>query len=801
MKTVQYFRRMAVVLFMLLAVVQANAATYLVTNTNDAGAGSFRQAIIDANANAGADIIQFLIPDLGLAGQYFEGAIGARFAVIRLIDDLPVITGPVLIDGTTQPNSNTGVMAGKTVGADNIVQTSINYPDVYIVANVAGGYTRSNNTTTALRGYGNGININSVDVTIRGIAISGFGNTSTAAATAGLSGDICVLRSATVRSANTSVTNCFIGSDPLGNAPTAASDRRSLGAAIVIGGNNYSGTISRNYIKNTGTYGIHFNGGVDHSGVGPGTNNLPNRNWVIEENQMIDISWNNSFVGPGNIVTSATGLVADAINTMHCSRFNINKNYIENVEQVGIDIGWNADSNYVSNNSITNFTKTYAGPVQSAIRAALSSKGDSILKNKIYNNSSSAFMAGVWIDMSAPPAATPGLLYYDNEKHVIMQNLIYNNTGSGIGLSNYTPTTLVNNRYNKISQNIIYDNTGIAIDLNYNGITGPTAVTVNDNGDADAGTNDILNFPVIDSVKRTPTYMNIWGKAPAGALLEFFFTDGGSNMHGGRLYNYGEAEYYIGNGVEGGGSDLGLATGLSYSFDGNTATANVNAFMFSFPLLSIPGGVAPFVTASATLADNTSELGPMLGTSITLANELLSFAGKKVNASSELLWQINSNSAIALFEIEHSVNGSQFNTAGKVNYNPERLLPVEFYSFNHVRPNAGNNYYRLKTIYKDGRITYSNVVLLQFSALVFDVKAGPNPFNDKLIIEFTEGVITNYQLRLIDFSGKIINSTSYRSRKGYNSFEWMNLKAAPGQMYILEIVSETGEKWRQKLVH
>src|SRR5438552_479354 len=34
-------------------------STYLVTNTGDNGAGSLRQAILDANANLGADVIQF----------------------------------------------------------------------------------------------------------------------------------------------------------------------------------------------------------------------------------------------------------------------------------------------------------------------------------------------------------------------------------------------------------------------------------------------------------------------------------------------------------------------------------------------------------------------------------------------------------------------------------------------------------------------------------------------------------------------------------------------------------------------
>lgn len=42
-----------------LAASQADAATFNVTNLNDSGAGSLRQALIDANANAGADVITF----------------------------------------------------------------------------------------------------------------------------------------------------------------------------------------------------------------------------------------------------------------------------------------------------------------------------------------------------------------------------------------------------------------------------------------------------------------------------------------------------------------------------------------------------------------------------------------------------------------------------------------------------------------------------------------------------------------------------------------------------------------------
>ena len=44
----------------------SQAATFTVTNTNDSGAGSLRQAILDANANPGLDTIAFNIPGSGV---------------------------------------------------------------------------------------------------------------------------------------------------------------------------------------------------------------------------------------------------------------------------------------------------------------------------------------------------------------------------------------------------------------------------------------------------------------------------------------------------------------------------------------------------------------------------------------------------------------------------------------------------------------------------------------------------------------------------------------------------------------
>ncbi len=68
----------------------AKAATFTVTNTNDSGAGSLRDAITQANASPGFDLIAFNIP-------------GAGPHTIMPLSSLPQITDPVDIDGESQP--------------------------------------------------------------------------------------------------------------------------------------------------------------------------------------------------------------------------------------------------------------------------------------------------------------------------------------------------------------------------------------------------------------------------------------------------------------------------------------------------------------------------------------------------------------------------------------------------------------------------------------------------------------------------------------------------------------------------
>ena len=74
------------------AIAVETSCTFGVTNTNDAGAGSLRQAILDNNAQGGPARITF---DIAGTGPH----------VISPLSALPPITGVTAIDGATQPGN------------------------------------------------------------------------------------------------------------------------------------------------------------------------------------------------------------------------------------------------------------------------------------------------------------------------------------------------------------------------------------------------------------------------------------------------------------------------------------------------------------------------------------------------------------------------------------------------------------------------------------------------------------------------------------------------------------------------
>ena len=123
----------------------AHANAFTVTNTNDSGAGSLRQAILAANANPGADAINFDLPDT----ENDNPITGAE--IISPSTALPIITGPVTIDGYSQPGARENTRS--TGAIDAVILVELNGSNVE---------------------RGSGLGIEASNVVVRGLAINRF---------------------------------------------------------------------------------------------------------------------------------------------------------------------------------------------------------------------------------------------------------------------------------------------------------------------------------------------------------------------------------------------------------------------------------------------------------------------------------------------------------------------------------------------------------------------------------------------------------------------------------------------------
>jgi hypothetical protein len=588
-----------------------SAATLVVTNTNDSGAGSLRQAILDANASAGTDTITFNIPDSGVK-------------TISPVSSLPTITDPVIIDGYTQPGSSPNPLAlgddavlliilsgaSAPLGTDGL---TINTGNSTIRGLVINGFKATasdigGNGISILAGSnsnvieGNFIGTNAAGASAvantRGVKVLNasdnlIGGTTPATRNL-LSGNsasgVLVVGSAALRNL---VEGNYIGTNASGTAAVGNSNGVVLGSFAtdtVIGGTT---VVARNIISGNASTGVFFDGtcsfvpcrspfhtlvqgnyiGLNAAGTAP-VANLRGVDFYGAKSNTIG----GTAPGAGNVISgnTAEGILADLTESGDGSppdRNLIQGNLIGTNPAGDASMGNGGDG--ISFQSV--FLDAVGGSAAGA-RNVISGNGGNGIK---FQDAFGIPVQGNYI------GTTIGLAPLGNAGHGVFLtatstgnsigdttagsgNVIANNMLDGISM---TGTGTVNN----FNSNSIFANGGLGIDLNDDG------VTPNDAGDGDSGANALQNYPVLASAIFSSGNVHIQGtlntNANSTVRIEFF-GNGAADASG-----FGEGRHFLG------------ATELSADGSGNAS--------FDVTVPFVPGSQK--ATATATNAGNTSE--------------------------------------------------------------------------------------------------------------------------------------------------------------------------------------------------
>lgn len=449
---------------------QAHAAsTFTVINISDSGAGSLRQAILDANGNPGQDTIAFNIPGTGVQ-------------TITPNSALPAITESVVIDGYTQPGSSPNTLMD---GDNAVLLVELNGSNI-------GGFSLTP-----------GLVISASNCEVKGLVINRF-----------LGNGISISGSAGNATSGNIIQGNFIGTDPAGAIArgnddgveiqfssnnliggTTASARNIIsgnaGNGIFVGTGASANVIQGNFIgtKANGTAALGNNsGGIFSGGTGPDTIG----GTVAGARNVISGNLNNAGIfiqsgtstGPiiqGNLIgTDVTGTVALG------NFFGIWLNF-------GPSLG----------------NSTIGGTVAGARNVISGNRSDGVLisgnsrNNQLHGNFIGTDISGtqplgnsgngVKIEAAAVTNRIGGT-------SADQGNTIAFNAGNGVLVFASSSAT-----GNSIRRNSIFSNGALGIDL------GGDGVTPNDPGDSDPGPNNMQNFPVITSVTTNGTQTTITG--------------------------------------------------------------------------------------------------------------------------------------------------------------------------------------------------------------------------------------------------------------------------------------------------
>lgn len=167
--------------------------------------------------------------------------------------------------------------------------------------------------------------------------------------------------------------------------------------------------------------------------------------------------------------------------------------------------------------------------------------------------------------------------------------------------------------------------------------------------------------------------------------------------------------------------------------------------------------------------------------------QLLSFAAVEKNNDAELSWTTTNEQNVWGFEVERSIDKTNFTAAGTVAAN--NTAGNHSYRFTDMGLNShGVNtiYYRIKLKDKDGKSTYSPTIALQLNATKTSVQFYPNPVSNRGSLVINADKSQQVQWRVLDNTGKTISRNVTQVTKGVVSLP-VDAAHLPKGVYYLDV--------------
>ncbi len=166
---------------------------------------------------------------------------------------------------------------------------------------------------------------------------------------------------------------------------------------------------------------------------------------------------------------------------------------------------------------------------------------------------------------------------------------------------------------------------------------------------------------------------------------------------------------------------------------------------------------------------------------------LLSFAAEAVKSGVYVRWTTSNEKDVEVFSVERMSHDGSYLTIGHIP--AKNLDAISNYGLVDENPEAGVNYYRLKMVGKNGKVSYSGIESVRFEGRS-SVTIFPNPTNGILSIKRigSDGEINS--VRILDISGREVKSLPMRLNSG--EIKDIDVSTLIPGMYLVQVNMNTG---------
>lgn len=179
--------------------------------------------------------------------------------------------------------------------------------------------------------------------------------------------------------------------------------------------------------------------------------------------------------------------------------------------------------------------------------------------------------------------------------------------------------------------------------------------------------------------------------------------------------------------------------------------------------------------------------------------KITAFTGQLLNEQVRLNWRSENELDLKNYVVERSDKSGLFTEIGRVISKSTTSNPLQ-YDFVDAKPLAGRGFYRLRLVYKNSPVSYSNSVVINNNPAKQSISCYPNPASGILSVKFNTTETHQYKITMLNMLNQAVYQRDFTTANS-NIMQIPRTQSMGKGIYVLRVIDmNSNEEFSQKVI-